>query len=225
MNTSRNMKFLALLIPIGLALFGAWSYTKNVAENSFLTDTVRIKQNFHEGIKTVEDISYSFKSFSEIVNKINQSNFGKYSSDLMKNNPYLKAVTYYSYVPNNERAKYESQLKNSKLGKEILETSSSDQSSVIRAKNSLFYLPITAVNNDAQKDTYFGWNLNSDNSKINAIDKVIKQKKLQASDTFLLDDGRVALDVYVPVLNSINNKIMGIIGVTVDLTKLLGAEQ
>ena len=32
----------------------------------------------------------SFKSFSEIVNKINQSNFGKYSSDLMKNNPYLK---------------------------------------------------------------------------------------------------------------------------------------
>ena len=91
-------------------------------------------------------------------------------------------------------------------------------------------MPIRGVDNDSKDATYFGWNVYSDLSKRLILNEVIQTKKLQASKTFLLESGNVALEIFVPVLNLKkkklkDNNLLGIVGITVDLTKLIGDGQ
>ncbi|WP_397601655.1 CHASE domain-containing protein [Silvanigrella sp.] len=197
-----------------------------MSNSTFQTDTIRIKQSFNQGIKAMEDISTAFYAFSYLDQDMNQFKFGNFATELMKKNDFLKSVNFYEYVEKSKRAEFENKLKKLKLGKSILEGGDEENSKIKSSAEHEFYLPVIFVNSKAIESSYFGWDIYSDKTKKETLNFIIQTKNIQASKTFLLESGNVAIELFIPVLklNSLN-KLSGIIGVTVDLTQLLGEEQ
>ncbi|WGL60363.1 CHASE domain-containing protein [Pigmentibacter sp. JX0631] len=229
MNRLQKIKYISLLTLSGIIfmiLFGAWKYTISVAESVFQTDTIRIKQSFNQGIKAMEDISTAFYAFSYLDQNMNQYKFGNFATEIMQKNLFLINVNFYDYVKKNQRQDFEKKLKKMAIGNDILEGGEDENSKIKTSEVREFYLPILFVNSGAMKTTYFGWDINSDKTKKDTIDYVIKYKAIQASKTFLLENGNVAVELFIPIyINESKSELRGIIGVTADLTQLLGDEQ
>lgn len=226
MKRLRFIYLAAILIMCALSLFLAWKYTVRVAQTNFESDVILIRRNFYQGIVSTEQIANIFKSFVEIDMDMNQEKFGKFSSDILKNNAFLNSTHYFACVKDNERLKFEKKLQTEKLGTTILDTSRNSTEGLIPAEKNSIYFPTMAVDNASKDITYFGWNAYSDKDKKETIDLVIKTKSNQATKSYLLDSGNVAVDIFVPILSKkIEKKLLGIVSVTVDLTKLIGDEQ
>nr|BFD31674.1 hypothetical protein GTC16762_12920 [Pigmentibacter ruber] len=229
MNKLKKIKYTSLAILsciVTIILLGAWKYTISVSESVFQTDTIRIKQSFNQGIKAMEDVSTAFYAFSYLDQNMNQFKFGNFSSEIMKKNLFLINVNYYDYVQKNKREDFEKKIKRMEIGNKILEGGEDENSKLKSSEIHEFYLPILFVNSNAVKSTYFGWDIYSDKTKKDTLDYVIKNKTIQASKTFLLENGNVAVELFIPIYSDENkNELRGIIGVTADLTQLLGDEQ
>lgn len=128
--------------------------------------------------------------------------------------PEHSILTDFVNVEKNKRTEFENKLK---LGKSILEGGDGENSKITPSAEHEFYLPVIFVNSKAIESSYFGWDIYSDKTKKETLNYIIQSKNIQASKTFLLESGNVAVELFIPVLklNSLN-KLSGIIGVTVD---------
>ena len=206
------------------AVYGSWLYVRSVAREAFENDILKVKQSFYEGVKAADSAVQSLKSFSEAVEDGDQTRFGRFSQELMSKLPFVVTASYYRHVDAQGRAAYEALLKSRGAGETILESGSETDAPVRPASRRSEYFAIDAVDNAAKENSYFGWDVLSDASKVSALRKAISEKQPRATGTFLLDSGNVAFEIFAPVFGP-GEKLRGVIGATVDLTKMLGEQQ
>lgn len=223
-NMRRPLLLILVLLMSAAALSAAWAYVLSVGRAAFEADILKVKQSFFEGVKAAESAVQSVESFSEAIGTIDQERFGRFTADLMTKSPFLMGVIYYQRVADAGRLEYEAELRGKGIGETILEGGVGDSPDIRPAKVGNEYFAVTAVDAGAREASYFGWNALTDPNKDVAIKKLLSVGEPVASGAFLLDNGNIAIEIFAPVRNR-DAAIVGVIGATVDLTRLLGDER
>lgn len=225
----KNLRMRAMIFFLGLCgllFYGSWRYTISVAQETFEADILKVKQAFAEGVKAADTAVDSLSAFAAVVKDISQDDFSIFADKLMFNNYFITSTSYYLRVDDKSQPMVEQFLKSKNLGEFFLEGGTPATPEVITATTRPEYLILYATNSTAKESSYFGWDIFSDAYKASLIKQAIDGKKSVGSNTFLLENGNVALEIFSPVLAKIDDQstpnVIGIISTTIDLTLLLG---
>ena len=225
---NRRLIAVSLNTVISLAaLYAAWLYTESIARQKFESDITKVKQAFYEGVKSLDSAVDGVHSFTQVTSDPNQEVFGRFTTEALSKNAAVTNVSLYKYVTSVQRDAFETQLKSSGQGTEILEGGIEPGSKVQASPSKDFYFPLYAVDSKSKEAAYFGWDLRSDPSKSKPMTHAVETGLDQASESYLLENGNVAIDIFSPVLLVLTDPktINAMIVTTVDLTKLFGEEK
>ena len=225
------MRWMLTLVVVGListtGIYGSWLYVRSTARDAFEADILKVKQSFYEGVKAADSSVLSIESFNEALGDVDQARFGQFTAAMMSKAPFIATVAYYRHVTGSERATYEASLQLRKVAESISETSQGAAHGIIPAGQRGEYFVVDAVDAAAREQSYFGWDALSDPTKEQVLRAVAQEQTVRASPTFLLDNGNVAFEVFAPVKapSGQSLQVQGLVGVTIDVTKLLGEQR
>lgn len=224
----RNVKNISIAVSIaavlsGVALFGSFKYVQFLANEQLETDVTKVKQSFSDSIKSAENIAGNLQSLLETVGTQSEPAFQMFAANVIAKYPFVKEISFYQRLDSKSRPKFEANLRKLGRGQGILETDPNSADEVVPSGQKSEYLALSMVDKAAAENSYYGWDLLSDAGKKNAATESLAGMKLLASESYLLESGNAAIDLFAPVAIDSNNS--GVIGITIDVPKLLGDEQ
>lgn len=208
-----------------LALLAGYRYVSHLAAQQLEEETGKVRQSFATSIKDSEIIASSLQGLLSAIGDASEDRFQKVTTSFLKDRPYLKAISYYRLVSSEERAHFEEQLRKANKDPSISESTPEDVNKVRPAGQRAQYLALAMADAQTAPNSYYGWDLYSDKGKAKAASLALSQTTLQASETFLLDSGHVAFELYAPAFANGNAQSSGLIGMVIDLPELLGDAQ
>ncbi len=222
----RHHASIAFIISAAFTIFAmlaAVRYVVSLAQQQLDSETANVKQSFFESIKSVETVAENLQSLIAAVGDESEPNFQEFTAQVLDNYNFINAVNYYTRVEKHSRAAYENHLKKLGKGDGLVETVADSPNEVRPAPVRDLYFPLTLADTKASEHSYYGWDLLSDSGKKEAVLAAIDLQKLIASESYLLESGHAAFDLFAPVM--IEGRLKGVIGMTIDIPRLLGDEQ
>ncbi|MDH5777589.1 MAG: diguanylate cyclase [Gammaproteobacteria bacterium] len=187
LNNVVHFHILILIAGIGLSLTATHyyiSYKDTAVNRAFEHKALNISKTIEQNTSnSLEALSYLY-AFYNSAQQFNASNFKQYTTHILQNHPEIKALEWVSKVADSERAAFEKEMQQVFAGFEIKDLKTSGK--IIRSKQRDFYYPITFIAPFSGNESSLGFDLSSDQLRLDAINKAIDSRSLQATQQIQL---------------------------------------
>lgn len=220
---------IALIVAVvftSIAMWASYRYVILLAQQQMDSETAKVRQSFSSSVLAAEGIAESFQALMEAVQDPSEAQFQSFANPSIQNNKFLRSAQYYRRVKESERKQFEARLLTRGIKDGIVETKNDDQVGPAGKpkKEAYGYLALWLSDVASAEHLYFGWDLLSDSIRSKAAFRAISSGRITASDSFLLDDGHAAIDVFVPIVSASNKSdVRALVALTIDLPALLGS--